>query len=79
MSEAARRVLPVANLREFFRDTLHGALVKQHLAVEGQTVDPRVIVVFADRVLSLPQVGRLHAFEEAVRDGDAFAGQRAEV
>jgi len=37
MGDAARRVLPVANLREFFRDTLHGALVRQHLAVEDQT------------------------------------------
>jgi hypothetical protein len=37
MTEAARRVLAVANLREFFRDTLHGALVKQHLTVEDQT------------------------------------------
>ena len=37
MSEAANRVLPVANLREFFRDTLHGALVRQHLSVGDQT------------------------------------------
>jgi hypothetical protein len=37
MGEAARRVMPVANLREFFRDTLHGALMRQHLAVEDQT------------------------------------------
>ena len=37
MSNAAKRVLPVANLREFFRDTLHGALVRQHLSVEDQT------------------------------------------
>ena len=37
MGDAARHVLPVANLREFFRDTLHGALVRQHLAVEDQT------------------------------------------
>jgi hypothetical protein len=37
MSEAAKRVLPVANLREFFRDTLHGTLQRQHLAVEDQT------------------------------------------
>ena len=37
MSECAKRVLPVANLREFFRDTLHGALQRQHLAVEDQT------------------------------------------
>ena len=37
MSEAAKRVLPVANLREFFKDSLHGALVKQHLSVEDQT------------------------------------------
>ncbi len=31
------RVLPVADLREFFRDTLHGALERQRLAVEDQT------------------------------------------
>src|SRR5437764_1087462 len=37
MSEAASRVLPVANLREFFRDSLQGALARQHLAVEDQT------------------------------------------
>lgn len=37
MSEAAKRVLPVANLREFFKDTLHGALRRQHVAVEDQT------------------------------------------
>ncbi len=37
MSEAGKRVLPVVNLREFFRDSLHGALAKQHLAVEDQT------------------------------------------
>src|SRR5215475_10214753 len=37
MDKGANRVLPVANLREFFRDTLHGALVRQHLAVEDQT------------------------------------------
>src|SRR5256885_15940287 len=37
MSGAASRVLPVANLREFFRDSLQGALAKQHLAVEDQT------------------------------------------
>ena len=38
MSEAANRVLPVASLREFFKDTLHGALCRQHLTVEDQTV-----------------------------------------
>ena len=32
-----KRVHPVANLREFFRDELHGALEKQQLAVEDQT------------------------------------------
>jgi hypothetical protein len=37
MREAAKRVLPVSNLREFFRDSLHGALMRQHLAVEDQT------------------------------------------
>jgi hypothetical protein len=37
MSGAAKRVLPVANLREFFKETLHGALQKQHLSVEDQT------------------------------------------
>src|SRR5882762_4034883 len=33
----SHRVLPVANLREFFKDALHGALEKQQLAVEDQT------------------------------------------
>ena len=33
----AKRVQPVVNLREFFRDALHGVLEKQHLAVEDQT------------------------------------------
>ena len=37
MSQAAKRVLPVANLCEFFRDRLHGALARQHLSVEDQT------------------------------------------
>jgi hypothetical protein len=37
MSEAGKRVLPVANLREFFKDTLQGALAKQQLCVEDQT------------------------------------------
>jgi hypothetical protein len=37
MSDAGGRVVPVANLREFFKDTLHGALRKQHLNVEDQT------------------------------------------
>ncbi len=35
--QASKRVLPVANLREFFKDELHGALEKRHLAVEDQT------------------------------------------
>lgn len=30
-------VLPVANLTEYFRDALHGALLHQHVAVEDQT------------------------------------------
>lgn len=30
-------VLPVSNLQEFFRDALHAALGRQHLAVEDQT------------------------------------------
>jgi hypothetical protein len=37
MLQVPKRVLPVANLREFFRDTLHGALQHQHLAVGDQT------------------------------------------
>jgi len=37
MSDASTRVLAVANLREFFKDELHGALAKQHLEVEDQT------------------------------------------
>ena len=35
--QASKRVLPVANLREFFKDALHGALEKRHLSVEDQT------------------------------------------
>jgi hypothetical protein len=31
------RVVPVANLREFFKDELHGALEKQQVAIEDQT------------------------------------------
>ncbi|HUL47068.1 MAG TPA: hypothetical protein VLV25_08195 [Steroidobacteraceae bacterium] len=37
MSADAERVVPVANLREFFRDSLHEALLRQHVAVEDQT------------------------------------------
>ena len=37
MSADAERVLPVANLQEFFRDSLHGALTRAHVAVEDQT------------------------------------------
>jgi hypothetical protein len=37
MTEAAKCVLPVANLREFFRDTLHDALQRQQVAVEDHT------------------------------------------
>jgi hypothetical protein len=33
----ATQVLPVANLQEFFRDALHGALERQRLEVEDQT------------------------------------------
>jgi hypothetical protein len=35
--QASKCVLPVTNLREFFKDALHGALEKRHLAVEDQT------------------------------------------
>jgi hypothetical protein len=31
------RVVPVTNLREYFHDALHGALGRQHLAIEDQT------------------------------------------
>src|SRR6201997_1101628 len=34
---SSTRVVPVANLQEFFKDSLHGALEKQHVAVEDQT------------------------------------------
>jgi hypothetical protein len=34
---AAGNVLAIANLKEFFKDSLHGALLKQHVAVEHQT------------------------------------------
>lgn len=35
--QGSPRVVPVANLREFFHDALHGALERQHLSVEDQT------------------------------------------
>jgi hypothetical protein len=35
--DTASRVVPVANLREFFHDALQGALERQHVAVEDQT------------------------------------------
>jgi hypothetical protein len=38
MSADAERVMPVANLQEYFKDSLHGALARQHVAVEDQTV-----------------------------------------
>lgn len=31
------KVLPIVNLKEYFRDALHAALAHQHLSVEGQT------------------------------------------
>src|SRR5262249_45050217 len=34
---SSTRVVPIANLREFFKDELHGALEKQQVAVEDQT------------------------------------------
>ena len=37
MSSDAERVVPVANLQEFFKDSLHGALARAHVAVEDQT------------------------------------------
>ena len=36
-SQPSTRVVPVANLREFFRDELHGALEKQQVPFEDQT------------------------------------------
>lgn len=36
-SAACPRLVPVANLREFFRDALHSTFAKQHLSVEDQT------------------------------------------
>jgi hypothetical protein len=36
-SNASARVQPVANLQEFFRETLQGALERQQLSVEDQT------------------------------------------
>lgn len=36
-SDQSSRVVPVANLREFFKDELHGALEKQQVAIEDQT------------------------------------------
>jgi hypothetical protein len=36
-SNGSPRVVPVANLREYFHDALQGALERQHVAVEDQT------------------------------------------
>jgi hypothetical protein len=36
-SEPSDGLLTVANLREYFHDALHGALLHQHIAVEDQT------------------------------------------
>jgi hypothetical protein len=35
--QPSTRVVPIANLREYFRDELHGALEKQQVVVEDQT------------------------------------------
>jgi hypothetical protein len=35
--QGSPRVMPVSNLREYFHDALHGALGRQHVAVEDQT------------------------------------------
>ena len=37
MPATEKRVLAVANLREFFRDSVHGALTKQHIDLGEQT------------------------------------------
>ena len=36
-TQSSSRVQPVANLKEYFKDALHGALESQQLSVEGQT------------------------------------------
>ena len=36
-TQSSCRVQPVANLKEYFKDALHGALESQRLAVEDQT------------------------------------------
>jgi hypothetical protein len=37
MGADAERVVPVANLQEYFKDSLQGALARQHVAVDDQT------------------------------------------
>ncbi|MBS0580019.1 MAG: hypothetical protein JSR36_12260 [Proteobacteria bacterium] len=37
MDDSGKSVLAVASLREFFRDCLHGVLLKQHVSVAEQT------------------------------------------
>ena len=37
MAEPGKHVVAVANLREYFKDSVHGALEKQHVCVEEQT------------------------------------------
>src|SRR5687767_14611891 len=43
-------ILPVANLKEFFKDALHDALSHQHVAVEGETEHyvVNLLTMFAD-------------------------------
>jgi len=36
-THSSRRVQPVVNLKEYFKEALHGALESQHLSVEDQT------------------------------------------
>ncbi|HYL04226.1 MAG TPA: hypothetical protein VEU54_12505 [Steroidobacteraceae bacterium] len=62
MAEEREQVVPVANLREYFRDSLHGALARAHLAVEDQTEHYVVNLL------------TLFARSEALYDGASGAG-----
>src|SRR5262245_56765389 len=50
MATSSTKIEPVANLKEYFRDALHGALEHQHVEVEGETEHyvVNLLTLFAD-------------------------------
>jgi hypothetical protein len=65
------RVVPVTNLREYFHEALHGALERQHLAVEDQTehyvVNLLTLFSRADALFEQPPEGAHGATDRGTR------------